>query len=157
VGLGLALPTAMHAALGALTPERSGSGSALMTALRQVGAAIGVAVLGTVLNTVYQGHLTLTGLPRAAASAARASVAGGLQVARDLGSLSLLTQVRAAYASGLDVMLWVCAAIALAAALLALLFLPRQTAPADAAGTASQADGPERGQAAGIPEAAGAE
>ncbi|MGH7666419.1 MAG: MFS transporter [Candidatus Dormibacteria bacterium] len=157
VGLGIALPTAMNAALGALTPERSGSGSALMTALRQVGAAIGVAVLGTVLNTVYQGHLTLTGLPRAAASAARASVAGGLQVARDLGSLSLLTQVRAAYASGLDVMLWVCAAIALAAALLALLFLPRQTAPADAAGTASQAGGPERGQAAGIPEAAGAE
>ncbi len=63
VGLGIALPTAMNAALGALTAERSGSGSALMTAMRQVGAAIGVAVLGTVLNSVYQGHLTLTGLP----------------------------------------------------------------------------------------------
>ena len=35
--------------------------------------------------------------------------------------------MRAAYASGLDVMLWVCAGIALAAAVLALLFLPRQT------------------------------
>jgi DHA2 family multidrug resistance protein-like MFS transporter len=157
VGLGIALPTAMNAALGALTPERSGSGSALMTAMRQVGAAIGVAVLGTVLNSVYQGHLNLTGLPRAAASAAHASVAGGLQVAHQLGSLSLLAQVRAAYASGLDVMLWVCAAIALTAALLALLFLPRQTAPADAAGTADHAEGGESGRAAGIPEAAGAE
>jgi hypothetical protein len=84
-------------------------------------------------------------------------VAGGLQVAHQLGSLSLLAQVRAAYASGLDVMLWVCAAIALTAALLALLFLPRQTAPADAAGTAGQVEGAESGREAGIAEAAGAE
>ena len=37
--------------------ERSGSGSALMTAMRQVGATIGVAVLGTVLNSVYRSKL----------------------------------------------------------------------------------------------------
>jgi MFS transporter, DHA2 family, multidrug resistance protein len=129
VGLGLALPTAMNAALGALTPERSGSGSALMTAMRQVGATIGVAVLGTVLNSVYQSHLTraLAGLPHTVARAAHSSVTGGLAVAHALHSLSLLVLVRAAYADGLDVMLWVCAAIALAAALLAALFLPRQT------------------------------
>ena len=157
VGLGIALPTAMNAALGALTTERSGSGSALMTALRQVGAAIGVAVLGTVLNSVYQGHLTLTGLPGAAASAAHASIAGGLQAARELGSLSLLTEVRAAYASGLDVMLWVCAAIALAAALLALLFLPRQAASAGAAGAPDPAAGARTEPQAGITQSAGAE
>jgi MFS transporter, DHA2 family, multidrug resistance protein len=119
----------MNAALGALTPERSGSGSALMTAMRQVGATIGVAVLGTVLNSVYQSHLTraLAGLPHAVARAAHSSVTGGLAVAHALHSLSLLALVRTAYADGLDVMLWVCAAIALAAAVLAALFLPRQT------------------------------
>jgi DHA2 family multidrug resistance protein-like MFS transporter len=126
LGLGLALPTAMNAALGALTAERSGSGSALMTAMRQVGATIGVAVLGTVLNSVYQSRLTLTGVPHAAADAAHASVAGGLAVARATGSAQLLANVRGAYAGGLDVMLWVCAAIALAAAALAAVFLPRQ-------------------------------
>jgi MFS transporter, DHA2 family, multidrug resistance protein len=126
LGLGLAMPTAMNAALGALTAERSGSGSALMTAMRQVGATIGVAVLGTVLNSVYQGRLDLTGLPHAAAGAAHASVAGGLAVAKATGSASLLADVRNAYAGGLDVMLWVCTAIALAAALLAARFLPRQ-------------------------------
>ncbi len=157
VGLGIALPTAMNAALGALTVDRSGSGSALMTALRQVGAAIGVAVLGTVLNSVYQSHLTLTGLPRAAASAAHASIAGGLQAARELGSLSLRSEVRAAYASGLDVMLWVCAAIALAAALLALLFLPRQAAPAGAGGAPDPAAGTRTEPQAGITQSAGAE
>jgi MFS transporter, DHA2 family, multidrug resistance protein len=129
VGLGLALPTAMNAALGALTPERSGSGSALMTAIRQVGAAIGVAVLGSVLNSVYQGHLTLGGLPHAVARAAHSSVTGGIAAAHAIGSVSLLIQVRAAYADGLDVMLGVCAAIAVTAALLAVLFLPRKTEP----------------------------
>src|ERR1035437_2827365 len=73
LGLGIAMPTALNAALGALTPERSGSGSALITALRQVGATIGVAVLGTVLDSVYRGGLTVTGLPAASAAAARSS------------------------------------------------------------------------------------
>jgi EmrB/QacA subfamily drug resistance transporter len=141
LGLGLALPTAMNAALGALSVERSGSGSALMTAMRQVGATIGVAVLGTVLNTVYQGQLAVAGLPHAAAHAAQASVSGGLAVAHQMGSASFLTQVRDAYSSGLDVMLWVCAAIAVAAALLAAAFLPRQEKADSAVGAAAADSG----------------
>jgi MFS transporter, DHA2 family, multidrug resistance protein len=132
LGLGLALPTALNAALGALTAERSGSGAALITAARQVGASIGVAVLGTVLNSVYQSHLSLPGLPRAIARAARGSVADGLAAAHATGSLTLLGAVRDAYTNGLDVMLWACAGIAIAAALLAVAFLPR-AAPLPAA------------------------
>ena len=63
LGLGLAMPQTMNAALGALSAETSGSGSALISALRQVGATIGVAVLGTVLSSVYRSHLVVTGLP----------------------------------------------------------------------------------------------
>jgi len=125
-GLGMAMPTMLNAALSALSPERSGSGSALMTAARQVGATIGVAVLGTVLSTVYRSHLSVTGLPAAVSAAARSSVGAGAAVAIRLGSLPLLASVRDAYASGVDVMLWVCAAIAIVAAVLAALFLPRQ-------------------------------
>jgi MFS transporter, DHA2 family, multidrug resistance protein len=153
LGLGLALPTAMNAALGVLTPERSGSGSALMSAMRQVGATIGVAVLGTVLNTVYQGRLHLPGLPAAALHAAKSSVAGGLAAAHAAGSAALLHDVRGAYAGGLDVMLWVCAGIAVAAALLAVLFLPRQNREVTAVIPAAGADPSD----AGIPQAAGAE
>jgi len=130
-GLGLAMPTMLNAALSALTPERSGSGSALMTTARQVGATVGVAVLGTVLNSVYRGHLSVAGLPSAVADVARSSVGTGVAVAAKLDSAPLMSAVHAAYASGVDVMLWVCAAIALAAAVLAALFLPRQpTGPA---------------------------
>jgi DHA2 family multidrug resistance protein-like MFS transporter len=141
LGLGVAMPTALNAALGALSPERSGSGSALITALRQVGATIGVAVLGTVLDSVYRSGLPVTGLPAAAAAAARSSVAGGVAVAHAAGSATLLSAVGTAYVHGMDVMLWVCAAIALVSALLGLAFLPRWagSASAAAAGAAGEA------------------
>ncbi len=124
VGLGLILPAGMNAALGALAPERSGAGSALVSAMRQVGATIGVAILGTVLNSAYRSHLSLSGLSQPASASARTGVGGGIAVAPQAGSAALLQAVRVAFVDALDVMLWVCAGIALAAALLALAFLP---------------------------------
>jgi len=146
-GLGLAMPSAMNAAIGALSAERSGAGSALITTLRQVGATLGAAILGTVLSSAYQARLHLSGLPAAAASAAHSGVSGGAEAARTLGSAPLRHAVDTAFTGGLDVMLWCCAGIALAAALLALAFLPGRaggpaeppaadrTAPAGAPGT----------------------
>jgi MFS transporter, DHA2 family, multidrug resistance protein len=152
IGLGVAMPTALNAAIGALSPERSGSGSALITAMRQVGGTIGVAVLGTVLATVYRSHLHLAGLPAAARSAIKNSIAGGVATARAARSSALLDAVRIAYVHGLDVMLWACSGIAIASALLALAFLPGRAAaptgvtspgapagPLDAAGPADAA------------------
>jgi MFS family permease len=157
LGLGFAMPTALNAALGALSPERSGSGSAVITAMRQVGGTVGVAVLGTILASAYRAHLTMAGLPAAAAAAVHASVAGGIAVGRAAGSAPLLAEVRTAYVHGMDVMLWACSGIALAAALLALAFLPRRAdAPAAAAAEAPAAAGPAGGDA-GPREAASAE
>ncbi len=102
LGLGLAMPQTMNAALSALSAERSGSGSALISALRQVGATIGVAVLGTVLSSVYRGHLAVTGLPAAAAAAAKSSVVAGVGVAHALRSAALLDSVRSAFVQGMD-------------------------------------------------------
>jgi MFS transporter, DHA2 family, multidrug resistance protein len=126
LGLGLAMPAAMNAALGALSAERSGIGSALIQAMRQVGATMGAAVLGSVLSTSYRGSLDVTGLPAVAASAAKSSVGGGITVAHALRSVSLLDSVHAAFTHGMDIMLWSCAGIAIASALLALAFLPRR-------------------------------
>ncbi len=128
-GLGVAMPTALNAAIGALLPARSGSGSALITAMRQVGGTIGVAVLGTILATVYRSHLHLAGLPAAATGAIRKSVAAGVATAQAAGSHQLLDAVRVAYVHGLDVMLWVCSGIAIVSALLALAFLPGRPVP----------------------------
>ncbi len=150
LGLGLAMPQAMNAALSALSAERSGSGSALISAMRQVGATIGVAILGTVLGSVYASHLDVTGLPAAAAAAAKSNVVAGVATAHALGSTALLDSARYAFVQGLDTMLWICAGIALASAILALIFLPRRAdgAPegAGAVPVAAGESGSERAQ-----------
>jgi DHA2 family multidrug resistance protein-like MFS transporter len=140
-GLGFAMPTAMDAALSALSKERSGAGSALIMAVRQVGATIGVAVLGSVLNAGYHARLDLAGLPPRVAEAVRDSVAAGVAVAHQLGSAALLGAVRAAFVHGMDLLLWVCAGLAVVGMLLALAFLPRRAEPV--AATAAERAGSE--------------
>jgi hypothetical protein len=138
LGLGLVMPAAMGTALGALSAERSGAGSALLTAMRQVGSTIGVAVLGTVISNSYSNGVApaAAGLPAQAASAVRSSVGAGAAVAGKLGSPALLDTVRTAFVHGMSAMLWTCGGIAVGCAVLALLFLPRRAAAAEAGANA---------------------
>jgi hypothetical protein len=118
--------------------------------MRQVGATIGVAVLGTILSNVYQARLASAALPAAAAAAARSSVTAGVVVAHRLHSASLLDAVRVAFVHGMDIMLWACGGIALASALLALAFLPRRTrlaaGPAESVTPGTGETGPQRAE-----------
>jgi MFS transporter, DHA2 family, multidrug resistance protein len=157
LGLGLAMPQAMNAALSALSAERSGSGSALISALRQVGATIGVAILGTVLDSVYRGHLAVTGLPAATAALAKSSVVAGVAVAKALRSPALLASAHSAFVQGMDTMLWACGAIALASAILALIFLPRRAGGTMGVTPALSSASAETGASADAPERAGLE
>ncbi|MEV4626975.1 MFS transporter [Micromonospora sp. NPDC049523] len=120
-GMGVALPTAMNAALGALSTERSGSGSALIQALRQAGGTIGVAILGTILSSGYR-----SGLGDEVRLPVSDSVTAGVAVARQLGRPDLLDTVRSAYVHGMDLMLWACAGICVVAAITAVIVLPRR-------------------------------
>jgi hypothetical protein len=79
------------------------------------------------LNNVYQSHLTGAGLPAALTDAAKNGVEAGVTVATRVHSSALLVATRDSFVHGLDVMLWVCGGIALASALLAVVFLPRRT------------------------------
>jgi hypothetical protein len=127
-GMGMALATAASAALSQLSAERSGVGSALMQAVQKIGVPFGVAILGSILNTGYQSHLDLAGLPAAASQAVKASVFAGVALANQLGSASILTMVRSAFVSGMDMMLVACVVVALVGVLLSSAFLPRRTA-----------------------------
>jgi DHA2 family multidrug resistance protein-like MFS transporter len=128
LGLGLTMPPAMNAALGALSHERSGVGSGLIQAMRQVGGAVGVAILGTVLNGTYRDQVDVTGLSSSAADAVRDSATAGVAVASQSGSVQLLASVRDAFASGMDLSLAVAGAVAVVGAVLALIFLPARPA-----------------------------
>jgi hypothetical protein len=113
-----------------MSAERAGVGSAVIQAVNKVGAPFAAAILGSVLNATYRGRLDLAGAPAQVADAARESVFAGVAVARRLGSASLLDSVQAAFVHGMDGMLWVCAAIAVAGMVLALIFLPGRAAAA---------------------------
>ncbi|GGN86699.1 MFS transporter [Nocardia rhizosphaerihabitans] len=123
-GMGLVMPAAVGLAMGELTAERSGSGSALLQALRQAGGTIGVAVLGTVLSTRYRADLGA--LDRAPISD---GVNAGVAVARETGDPAMLGQVQQAFVAGMDTMLGLCAALCLVAGLVTALALRRPTAP----------------------------
>jgi AcrR family transcriptional regulator len=75
-----------------------------------------------VLAAAYHARLDLTGLPPAAAAAARSSVCGGLAEAGRLRSASLGHSVRAAFVHGIDISLLVPAGIAAVGVILTLAF-----------------------------------
>ena len=107
-----------------MSADRAGVGSGVQQALRNVGAPLGSAVLGSALTSAYVSHLGPAGLSPAAARAARQSVFGGVAVAQALKSAPLLASVRAAFVHGMDVALLVSLGFAAAGVVLALLFMP---------------------------------
>lgn len=124
LGLGFVLPTAAGAAISALSPERSGVGSALLQAVRQVGGTIGVAILGTIIGSSYRNGLSLDHFPDAVTTIAQKGVASGVAAAHKLHSTELLNTVQSSFAHATDVMLLVCAGIAVLGLVLTLIFLP---------------------------------
>jgi hypothetical protein len=127
-GTGLAMAPSMDAVLGELPPERAGSGSALSMTLRQVGGALGVAVLGSIASTVYAHRLDTGDLPAAAAAAASKSVSGAVEVAARLGDAGLAAAGRTAYADAMAAVLLFCAGVAVAGGLLVAVLLPARGA-----------------------------
>jgi hypothetical protein len=91
-----------------------------------VGGAIGVAVLGALVNAGYRDQIDVGGLPPATAEAVRDGAATGVQAAQRIGSTELLESVRAAFVHGFDVMLASGAGIALVGLVLGVLFLPNR-------------------------------
>ncbi len=124
LGTGLAMPTTIDAALGALAPADAGVGSGTVQALRMVGSSFGAAILGSVVNAGYRGRIDAAGLPPEVESVARNSVAAGTDLARQLHAPDLVALVRAAYVHGLDLSLLASAAAAVIGTVLALAFLP---------------------------------
>lgn len=130
IGSGLAFATAASAALVELSVERSGVGAGLIQAVVKLGPAFGATILGSVLDSTYQGRLDLEGLPATVVAAVRESVFAGLAAAQQLGSSSLAESVREAFVSGMDDALRVTAAIAVAGIVLTLAFLPGRSVEA---------------------------
>jgi hypothetical protein len=95
--------------------------------LRQVGAAIGIALLGSLLAGVFRDRLDVSGLPAQAADTAGDSVVAAHLIAEKAHSAHLAASANSAYVHGMSIVLLLCGIAALVAALLAAAFLPRAT------------------------------
>ncbi|WP_216588058.1 DHA2 family efflux MFS transporter permease subunit [Streptomyces brasiliscabiei] len=146
-GFGLAIVPAMSDALGTLPTDRAGSGSGLLMTLRQVGSAIGIALLGSLLAGVFRDRLDVTGLPARAADTAGDSVVAAHLIAERTGTADLLTSANTSYVHGMGVVLLVCGGASLVAALLAAAFLPGTKTDEDAGGEGTS--GPDSAPAPG--------
>ncbi|QDY76802.1 DHA2 family efflux MFS transporter permease subunit [Streptomyces qinzhouensis] len=132
--LGFTMPTALEAILGSLPAHQVGAGSALANSMRQIGASVGVAVLGSALNSTYRDEMAdqlPAALPEQARTVAEDHVAGALQVAERLpveqGAV-LADAARNAFVAGMSAVALICAGLAAVTAVLVVALLPGRAA-----------------------------
>ncbi|MET8057983.1 MFS transporter [Streptomyces microflavus] len=146
-GTGMAhiMPPVTVAVMQALPREKAGSGSAINNTFRQVGGALGIAVLGSVLSTVYRGDIEghLSAVPAGVRDVAGESIEATLGVAEKLGPVAgkpLVAAANDAFISAMHVTALGSAAVALIGAVVVGLYLPGRTpaTPAEPAARPAQ-------------------
>jgi EmrB/QacA subfamily drug resistance transporter len=138
------------AILGAVPENRAGVGSAVNLLAGQTAGALGVAVVGSVMNTVYSDRMTdvVANLPPAVADPVRDSIGAALVAATQVGGLAgaiLGGQARSAYVDSLAYGAVTAACVIVAGALLILRFMPPRHLPV--AADYPSGDEPEGGAA----------
>ena len=124
---------ATSAVMGAVPETKAGVGSAMNDLLRQLGGALGVAIIGSVMNTVYRDRMgdALTGLPAEAADAAGDSVGAAVAIAGRIGGPigdALATMARGAFVDALGLAAVLAAVIAVVTAILIERTMPARAA-----------------------------
>jgi DHA2 family multidrug resistance protein-like MFS transporter len=133
LGMGLAFAPATGSIMSAVPVDKAGVGSAVNDTTRELGAALGIAVLGTIIGSAYRSNLDVssTDLSAADATAARESIGGAVGVADHLpgGGQGLLTQAQEAFVDAFRFTNAISLAIVLAAAGLVVVTLRRPASP----------------------------
>ncbi len=130
-GIALTMSPMTASIMSAVPPRRAGAGSAMNDATRELGAALGVAVLGSVAASRYSTGIAsaVSHLSAADQSTATASLGAALQTAarlpQDLAA-PLVSAAENAFITGIHVAAFTGAVLCAVAALIVLRFLPRQ-------------------------------
>ena len=141
LSMGWVMAPATDAVVGAVPAAQSGVASAMNTVARMVSGALGVAVLGSLITSLYARDLP-AGAPAAAEESIGAATAIAAQAPPELGA-RLLAAASDAFASAMGIGLAVGAALTFATALVVLRALPER-APAAPRPQPSSATSPVR-------------
>jgi AcrR family transcriptional regulator len=142
-GMGFAMAPATDSIMGSLPPARAGVGSAVNDTTREIGGALGIAILGSITAASYAAEITgnsnfalLQKASPEAAAAVKDSVGGAAAVAHQAPAqfAAAITKVaNQAFVDALDKTVLVGAGVAVLGALVALIWLPSRAPSAVAA------------------------
>jgi EmrB/QacA subfamily drug resistance transporter len=137
-GLALTMAPATESIMGSLPLAKAGVGSAVNDTTRQVGGALGVAVLGSVFTSIYGSHLgnALSGqtLPADVLEQAKDSVGAALRAAAAIGGGTgdgIDAAARSAFIDGFHAALRVGALVTIIGVVITLVWLPARARPSD--------------------------
>jgi len=132
-GMANVIPPTTESIMSSLPPEKAGIGSAVSNTVRQVGGALGVAILGSVLSAVYRAQIdgAVSGLPAPARAVAEESVSGAYGLAAQLGPAGdpLVHSANDAFVTAMHWAAGGSALVGLVGLLVALAWLPRRANP----------------------------
>ena len=131
-GMGLVMAPASTTIMSTVPSHQAGAGSAINDTIREVGGALGIAVVGSISAAAYSSRLggALRGahVPAAVTHAAAGSIAAADAAGSRVGGIAgseLTSAAHAAFVQAMSLGLRVAAAIALASAVAAIFALPR--------------------------------
>ncbi|MGP4001639.1 MFS transporter [Streptomyces sp. 8N706] len=146
-GMAYSMPSVTTSVMQSLPREKAGSGSAINNVFRQIGGALGVAVLGSVLSTSYRAGIQdrLRALPSGARHTAGESIEGTLAVAERMGPAgrALVRPAHDAFVHAMHSTALCASAAALVGAGVVALFLPGRPESRGSGGAAAAQHGTE--------------
>jgi Na+/melibiose symporter-like transporter len=131
-GMAMTMAPATESIMGSLPRAKAGVGSAMNDTTRQMGGALGVAVLGSVFATIYRpgmaDDLAGAGLTGEQLTRAQDSIGGALQVASELpdraAAANVVATAKQQFVDGMHLAIIVAIAVVLLASIIVFLFLP---------------------------------
>lgn len=128
-GMGNVMAPSTDSVMGAVPESNAGIASAMNDVTRQVAGAFGVAVIGSIINTVYSDRMVkaVTELPLDIADTASDSVGAASQIASMLPAelgLGLVNSAKIAFADALGIAVLLGAGVALIGSILIARFMP---------------------------------
>jgi EmrB/QacA subfamily drug resistance transporter len=129
VGMALLMPPTTNAIVTSLPQDKAGVASAVNDTTREVGGAVGIALLGTLVTVSYQSSMSdsVDGLAPPLAEMARDSIGGAMQAAAQLdpaASGQLIAAARSAYVDGTSLAFAIAAGVGLVMAAVIARFYP---------------------------------
>lgn len=129
IGMSLTMPPSTTAIMASLPLGKAGVGSAVNDTTRELGGALGVAVLGSLAVSHYGSGIAgaLGGLPAPAANAATSSLGGALQAAQSIGGqggAALAAAARTSFVDAASMALLIGAAVVAVASAMVWKFFP---------------------------------